>query len=1203
MSRRSLFLLLGLLVVLSSGVVWLVHGLGAVSDATGVEAASIESAAKETDNAPRATSELQAPRAPEAKSPDLVTASTEKDNREAVDALSDLDLKDALWVEGRLRFPDKTPLDEKIEVVAQGRGFEKRPLHRARVGSDGKFRVAFSPKTKKGWLHIEARYCFLAQNLPIKPSDPPQNILLEPELGGCLRGRCILGAGMDGERAKVVGTKLNLTGYLENGGSFNQNVQRVVKVDDKLEFELGGLRPNMKYWFNGRPKDLEGIERDDLEIKAGEVLALDLEMHRGVRIAGKVLDESGAGVKGATFATILKSGFGANNGSPEVKSSDDGSFALTGVKAGDLKVTAHKDGFVDAELPSQKLEEGDVREGVSLVLRLGNSISGKVQWPDGKPAAGAVVHVEIGREPEESERYFRNDAIDKKSDAGGVFTITGLRKATITLTARARRDADGKFDDAGAEAVEASTDKTSGEGEANAAGEEDADAKPDAQADKNSAAKPDAKPDAKADAKASAKADAKARKADKTKLKGPQWSARLEDVQPNTGGILLTLQAGGSVQGKVSDDTGAPIERFHVSATPVEDNDTQSRYYGRKERVAQTYKAADGRFVLEGLRDGEWDIEAAVVGSHSAKRRVKVPGGNAPLDLVVPRVATASGIVTDPAGHPVAQAIVSASSATRTMYWDNGREERSKATDKDGRFKLDNLAPGSLKISAKSEGWAESEDVKLDVAAAQEIEGLTLMLRLGGNIQGEVLDGTGHADAGRHISMWGQRGGVNHDATSDAAGRFEFDHLAPGQYELHTQPNEKEQEAAKDEKGETDWEKYNALQKQASVKVVEGETAHVVLGAMPRAPVRVFGSVTCAKQPVAGAKVNAWAMKAEGGQRQHSATSDAKGLYEMTVDEPGSYSFNVRIGGVGTQIGRTEEVPAGASFELDFELESGRILGRVIGPDGRALSGIRVTLQVERGAAERSRGSVYGQIQSDDDGRFEFGSLPASTFVIEAGGGEPWMGGGDARYGKVRRDGLVLASGGAITDVELRLARAGRVTGAAIGPSGQPVQGATIFVFDEHGRPMQGYSRTTTDASGRFDVDGLAPGRVFATARTAKLASPSNVSAEVRSGESAEVQLSLSPATVLYVVVEDANGKKVGAGISVTDEHNIEFTRMWGPNDGSESQEPAPPGQRVGPLAPGKYTVTASNHDGNKASAEVRVSGQERETVRLRLGG
>src|SRR5262249_48878445 len=147
-----------------------------------------------------------------------------------------------------------------------------------------------------------------------------------------------------------------------------------------------------------------------------------------------------------------------------------------------------KDGYAPTSLPVGDLADGAVRTDLKLVLGRGLSISGRVQWPDGKPAAGCSVDADFTVKL--SDRY--HSTLDEhrscKSGDDGSFTLAGLGTEPVTLDVQV--------------GISDSSRKRHSDDE---------------KVDENAVPKE--------------KAEAAAR-----------GSARLEDVQPGATGVVLTLQ-------------------------------------------------------------------------------------------------------------------------------------------------------------------------------------------------------------------------------------------------------------------------------------------------------------------------------------------------------------------------------------------------------------------------------------------------------------------------------------------------------------------------------------------------------------------------------------------------------------------------------------------------------------------------------------
>src|SRR5258707_14031298 len=168
--------------------------------------------------------------------PDSATAAvasppTTDSRSSAVSTESDRELKDALWVEGRVIIPEGTPPDEHVEILAEGGKFKSRPLHRTPMAPDGSFRVAFAPGTEVGELTLEAHYLYLDTGMSISPSNPSKDIVLTPKIGGDIRGRLVPADGSSSLRMSLVGCKVRASAVpeFEQAQSVN-SLGRVAKV-------------------------------------------------------------------------------------------------------------------------------------------------------------------------------------------------------------------------------------------------------------------------------------------------------------------------------------------------------------------------------------------------------------------------------------------------------------------------------------------------------------------------------------------------------------------------------------------------------------------------------------------------------------------------------------------------------------------------------------------------------------------------------------------------------------------------------------------------------------------------------------------------------------------------------------------------------------------------------------------------------------
>jgi protocatechuate 3,4-dioxygenase beta subunit len=186
----------------------------------------------------------------------------------------------------------------------------------------------------------------------------------------------------------------------------------------------------------------------------------------------------------------------------------------------------------------------------------------------------------------------------------------------------------------------------------------------------------------------------------------------------------------------------------------------------------------DGRYRIDGVAAGEWEVTAGVEAGAVASGKVALAEGQseAVLDLELPPGAALGGRVLFD-GAPVGAMHVSA----------RGPRQAFTRTGHDGSFRLRRLAPGSYTLVLLAEGqglgWARAVEVgSEDVELAIDIES--------GSLSGRVTAGaTGAPLEGAVVTLEGSdpRLGLSFSGPAvrtDAGGLFELPRLGPGGYLL-----------------------------------------------------------------------------------------------------------------------------------------------------------------------------------------------------------------------------------------------------------------------------------------------------------------------------------------------------------------------------------------------------------------------------------
>lgn len=1150
--QRLLVLVVAVVLLLAGGLAWLLLSPDAPREGAAEASAAVQAA-------PEALGLVALDPAPETGLAEPETALEEAAlERRSADSTA-FDPALALQVRGSVVLPEGLPADELARVVAYAAG-EAAAQHAhlrsalapgdlgetlavADVDASGSFQIGI-PRDRDVQLALRARYLRSPDSFRVAAGADLDAPRFTTELGAWITGRLLLPAGVtlpeeEREDLKITWSPGDLSDFTRPGGAGRVAIERrEALLSPGLEFEFTGVGIGFEGDLRLVPESLAAHKSERRTPRAGEHMLLDLPLASGGTLAGRVVDESGAAVAGAELEVSTEPVMMGFGGFEVRDGESDAEGRFT------LAHVMPGDLIVQATSDGHldgraevALGAGETRADLVLTVALGNAIEGRVRWPDGTPAAEVEV-----------------EATFDVANLGGMGAFNAMRGP------RGEDDSD----DNGAFRVTGL-----GKGPFTVSAE--------------------------------------------TERDGVTWQARLDAVAPETLDVELVLAETLGISGRVQDDTGAPVKAFSVRAGEK----TGGMFQGLGGAQASgTFEDEEGRFRLEGLSERTWLVSAAGEGyGQGEAAEVVLPGGEAAeITLRLPRAATVSGRVLSPEGRPVGGAEVSLKLDLANLA-DMGRPEaRPSATSADdGSFLLEGLTPGALSLVASAEGFAESAAVPVEPAPAEVLADVAITLRTGGRILGEIYDKQGERQAGAPIlaqnpaNFSGQRW-----THSDSNGEFELANLAPGTWQVMTMPGRGAIENVDDGEASDDMSRLFSEMKFQMAEVVEGQDAHVVLGGRPADPVRVHGRVLAGGVPQSGALVNFMADGgAVGGTGAFKITTSRKdGGYEIELDGPGGYMVQVQqlVGSTGQQqsVQLHYELADERELDLDLLLPVGSITGTVRGPDGAPLGGARVTLAIEGGVSNLTfGGGQYAEIATDADGTYELVWLREGKYTVSAGG--PLMGGlfggADDAPARAVRSGVRVGDGDRVDGIDFRLEAPGRLVGTVVDSAGKPVADAAVFVRDENGNLLERISLAATDANGRFTYSGIGAGTYKIHAR-----SSSQVSAEaavaVKEGQDAEVELVVDPGAILLITLADEEGNAVDCSVTVTDDDGRQVNGNWSMADlmsmfqaGSFTSKE----QRVGPVAPGKYTIHAETSEGLSATKRVTVSDQAERKVNLKL--
>lgn len=506
---------------------------------------------------------------------------------------------------------------------------------------------------------------------------------------------------------------------------------------------------------------------------------------------------------------------------------------------------------------------------------------------------------------------------------------------------------------------------------------------------------------------------------------------------PPQGPVELLLHRGRVLEGRVVDEaTTGPVAGARVEASQSQRRSmggggmTISFVSTGGGTVAET--DGDGRFRLEGLGVGAYDLKATARGFRETTLAVRLAEGEAPRPVTVTLKAglPLEGLILDPGGSPAVGVRVHAepASADQTRMEARPAPASTRSGD-DGAFRLEGLAPGRVVVSARSDegAWAR------ELAEAGQERPVELRLEPGGGVQGRVVAEGGESVGEVEVGGWGAS--MQQDLGTvrvEADGTFAVERVVPGRYELWAlapgwsratetvtvEPGRMAEVALTLHKGGTvigrvlglgsaELERCQVFASGSRAKPVPDgtftlggvrvgrtevsalvipdgrrRTATVLIEDVGRPAtaeldfakgLALSGSVRRAGAPAAGVVV-----EARSGATSGSTASDAQGAWELAGLEPGEIELRLVDQHGRTLLGR--RLQASSDQRVDLELPGGTLRGRVVAlPERKPVAGARVTLL---GSADQP--GLSREVSTDETGAFRIDELPDGELSVRA---------------------------------------------------------------------------------------------------------------------------------------------------------------------------------------------------------------------------
>jgi RNA polymerase sigma factor (sigma-70 family) len=236
----------------------------------------------------------------------------------------------------------------------------------------------------------------------------------------------------------------------------------------------------------------------------------------------------------------------------------------------------------------------------------------------------------------------------------------------------------------------------------------------------------------------------------------------------------LTLGLANRVHGVVRNGAGEPLADITVSAGRYMDFD-----------YVRTRSAADGSYLLDGLRSGASQLQASSdeLGKDKTRRQMTGQGETAEWNPVLVAGPTMAGTVVDEHDAPLTGWHVAAVERGRLGLW-----LRSGETDAAGRFRLANCPTTDFVIAVRSPAdiWGAPVVLVEDFQPGQT----DIVVRVPDNahptayVSGRVRASDGRALAQAQVTYVATATGSGFGVFPDTEGRFRIGPLRPGAYEL-----------------------------------------------------------------------------------------------------------------------------------------------------------------------------------------------------------------------------------------------------------------------------------------------------------------------------------------------------------------------------------------------------------------------------------